>query len=106
MELFLCLINQVHRMHHAVGGMIKFSLIKILYSIILYNLWTIRLSIAHSLYAASLPLYFFHGEDVYYTGCTLKLRAVKLLFVIFGRLSYTFFGKNLVLRNGRLSYII
>ena len=41
-----------------------------------------------------------------YTGCTLKLRAVKLLFVIFGRLSYTFFGKNMVLSNGRLSYII
>ena len=28
-----------------------------------------------------------------YTGCTLKLRAVKLLFVIFGRLTYTFFVK-------------
>ena len=24
-----------------------------------------------------------------YTGCTLKLRAVKLLFVVFGRLSYS-----------------
>ena len=30
-----------------------------------------------------------------YTGCTLKLRAVKLLFVIFGRLSYTFFEKKI-----------
>ena len=29
-----------------------------------------------------------------YTGCTLKLRAVKLLFVIFGRLSYSFFCSN------------
>ena len=41
-----------------------------------------------------------------YTGCTLKLRAVKLLFVIFGRLSYTFFVKIMVLGNGRLSYIL
>ena len=41
-----------------------------------------------------------------YTGCTLKLRAVKLLFVIFGRLSYTFFIKIMVLGNGRLSYIL
>ena len=34
---------------------------------------------------------FCHENDWYlsdYTGCTLKLRAVKLLFVIFGRLSY------------------
>ena len=45
------------------------------------------------------------GAKLKYTGCTLKLRAVKLLFVIFGRLSYTFFGKNMVLRYGRLSYI-
>ena len=31
-----------------------------------------------------------------YTGCTLKLRAVKFLFVVFGRLSYTFFiGPNM-----------
>jgi len=41
-----------------------------------------------------------------YTGCTLKLRAVKLLFVIFGRLSYTFFVKIVILGNGRLSYIL
>ena len=26
----------------------------------------------------------------YYTACTLKLRPLKLLFVIFGRLSYSF----------------
>ena len=26
-----------------------------------------------------------------YTACTLKLRPVKLLFVIFGRLSYSFY---------------
>ena len=30
-----------------------------------------------------------------YTGCTLKLRAVKLLFVIFGRLSYTFLWEKI-----------
>ena len=29
-------------------------------------------------------------KNIDYNGCTLKLRAVKLLFVIFGRLSYTF----------------
>ena len=43
---------------------------------------------------------------IIYTGCTLKLRAVKLLFVIFGRLSYTFFVKIMVLGYGRLSYIL
>ena len=41
-----------------------------------------------------------------YTGCTLKLRAVKLLFVIFGRLSYSFFVQIMVSGNGRLSYIL
>ena len=30
-----------------------------------------------------------------YTGCTLKLRAVKLLFVVFGRLSYTFLSDKI-----------
>ena len=29
--------------------------------------------------------------DYYYTAFTVKLRPVKLLFVIFGRLSYSFF---------------
>ena len=41
-----------------------------------------------------------------YTGCTLKLRAVKLLFVIFGRLSYSLFVNLMVRGNGRLSYLI
>ena len=45
-------------------------------------------------------------HQLYYTGCTLKLRAVKLLFVIFGRLSYTFFVQIMILGNGRLSYIL
>ena len=36
-----------------------------------------------------------HQRKYIYTGCTLKLRAVKLLFVIFGRLSYTFFRKKI-----------
>ena len=41
-----------------------------------------------------------------YTACTLKLRPVKLLFVIFGRLSYSFFANLMVWGNGRLSYLI
>ena len=41
-----------------------------------------------------------------YTGCTLKLRAVKLLFVVFGRLSYSFPVNKMVLGDGRVSYII
>ena len=41
-----------------------------------------------------------------YTACTLKLRPVKLLFVIFGRLSYSFFLNVMVWGNGRLSYLI
>ena len=41
-----------------------------------------------------------------YTACTLKLRPVKLLFVIFGRLSYSFFVQIMVSGNGRLSYIL
>ena len=49
---------------------------------------------------------FYHLLGWKYTGCTLKLRAVKLLFVIFGRLSYTFFVKIMILGNGRLSYIL
>ena len=48
----------------------------------------------------------FYAMIFYSTGCTLKLRAVKLLFVIFGRLSYIFFLKIMVLGNGRLSYIL
>ena len=43
---------------------------------------------------------------IVYTGCTLKLRAVKLLFVIFGRLKLHFFVKIMVLGYGRLSYIL
>ena len=38
-----------------------------------------------------------------YTQCTLTLRPVKLLFVIFGRLSYSFFVR--VWANGRLSHL-
>ena len=38
---------------------------------------------------------------VQYTGGTLKLRPVKLLFVIFGRLSYSFFVNLMVSGNGR-----
>ena len=34
---------------------------------------------------------FLCGYNSQYTVCTLKLRPVKLLFVIFGRLSYSFF---------------
>ena len=41
-----------------------------------------------------------------YTGCTLKLRAVKLLFVVFGRFSYSFSVNKIVLGDGRVSYII
>ena len=41
-----------------------------------------------------------------YSSCTLKLRPVKLLFVIFGRLSYSFFVNQMVWGNGRLSYLI
>ena len=40
------------------------------------------------------------------TACTLKLRLVKLLFVIFGRLSNSFFVHLMVRGNGRLSYLI
>ena len=40
-----------------------------------------------------------------YTGGTLQLRPVKLLFVIFGRLSYYFFMNLRVSGNGRLSYL-
>jgi len=43
---------------------------------------------------------------IIYTGCTLKFRADKWLFVIFGRLSYIFFVKIMVLGYGRLSYIM
>ena len=42
----------------------------------------------------------------YYTACTLKLRPVKLLFVIFGRLSYSFFVNLMVWGSGRLSYLM
>ena len=38
-----------------------------------------------------------------YTACNLKLRPVKLLFVIFGRLSYSLFVNLMVWGNGRLS---
>ena len=41
-----------------------------------------------------------------YTRGTLKLRPVKLLFVIFGRLSYSFFVNLMVWGNGQLSYLI
>ena len=41
-----------------------------------------------------------------YTQCTLKLRPVKLIFVIFGRLSYSFFVILMVSGNGRLSYLM
>ena len=44
--------------------------------------------------------------DKIYTQCTLKLRPVKLLFVIFGRLSYSFFVILMVSGNGRLSYLM
>ena len=40
-------------------------------------------------------------EYAQYTGCTLKLWAVKLLFVVFGRLRW-----KMVLGDGRLSYAI
>ena len=50
----------------------------------------------------NLPIY----GDITYTQCTLKLRPVKLLFVIFGRLSYSFFVHLMVWGNGRLSYLI
>ena len=43
---------------------------------------------------------------IHYTQCSLKLRPVKLLFVIFGRLSYSFFANLMVWGNGRLSYLI
>ena len=46
------------------------------------------------------------GAWKHYTACTLKLRPVKLLFVIFGRLSYSFFVNLMVWGNGRLSYLI
>ena len=46
-----------------------------------------------------------HGQMIY-TQCTLKLRPVKLLFVIFGRLSYSLFVNLMVWGNGRLSYLI
>ena len=41
-----------------------------------------------------------------YTACTLKLRSVKLPFVIFGRLCYSIFVNLMVWVNGRLSYFI
>ena len=41
-----------------------------------------------------------------YTQCTLKLRPVKLLYVIFRRLRYSFFVHLMVWGNGRLSYLI
>jgi len=44
--------------------------------------------------------------DKIYTQCTLKLRPVKLIFVIFGRLSYSFFVILMVSGNGRLSYLM
>ena len=43
---------------------------------------------------------------IHYTQCTLKLRPVKLLFVIIGRLSYSFFIHLMVWGNGRLSDLI
>ena len=42
----------------------------------------------------------------HYTQYTLKLRPVKLLFVIFGRLSHSFFVNIKVWGNGRLRYLI
>ena len=44
--------------------------------------------------------------DYYHTAFTVKLRPVKLLFVIFGRLSYSFFVILMVSGNGRLSYFL
>ena len=41
-----------------------------------------------------------------YTGCTLKLRAVKLHFVVFERLSYSSSVNKMVLSGGRFIYII
>ena len=46
------------------------------------------------------------GYELIYTQCTLKLRPVKLLFVIFGHLSYSFFANLMFWGNGRLSYLI
>ena len=46
------------------------------------------------------------AKNIVYTACTLKLRPVKLLFVIFGRLSYSFFVILMVSGNGRLSYFL
>ena len=60
-------------------------------------------------YIQFIHFYVIHNIDIHcmlYTQCTLKLRPVKLLFVIFGRLSYSFFVHQMVLSNGRLSYLI
>ena len=58
------------------------------------------------LYHMSHMIWTYITRNITYTQCTLKLRPVKLLFVIFGRLSYSFFVHLMVWGNGRLSYLI